>query len=693
MKIYKYKNFLIALIIAFSFNINVLNASEIFVPFNFYQKPKQYTLNKKDELLLNLIKDKVKRQQFSDALRIIASFENKTFSEVIENFILSESFKSVNILDYDSFKYLIIFNDKNNFLPTFKEFNKKIERYYINNNVEYTDVNVYFNKYNSENYKVNKKLLKQKLDYIYTTYKDDKLRIKREEYKNEVKIFLKNFKFQDRESIVDFINNYSIFLSDEDIIEKVNILLFQKSKKIALALIPFIKNNKYVVLFKSVLKIEQAPKYINNILRAIPKELREEEILLYTKLQYYRKMHVDNKEIFKIFFILKGNSKYPQYWYKYRSIYAREMIKEKEYKKAYYLIATHNMKEKQENYSDAEWLSGWIALSFLEKPTVAIEHFTNFYKNVSYPISKSRGIYWLGRSYEKNNETRKAIKILKEAMNFQLQFYGQMSLIELEKISKTKNYSFDLKKSIKDQFIDIDYEDSKFMDNLELKTAYFYNVYLNEELKSADLFKSLIRKTKNKADLSIALKIISSFENPTLLFDMSKIISYNNVYKLDYLYPKLNLKYSRDEINYPLIHAIIRQESAFKVSAKSTAGAKGFMQIMPATAKNLTKQLNMVYNKKRLLNDYNYNIFLGHYYIQSLISQFNGSVVLAIASYNAGPNNAKRWLRESIDITKDKHKSLYSIVNWMEYITYYETRNYVQRVMENLVVYENIFNN
>jgi soluble lytic murein transglycosylase len=136
----------------------------------------------------------------------------------------------------------------------------------------------------------------------------------------------------------------------------------------------------------------------------------------------------------------------------------------------------------------------------------------------------------------------------------------------------------------------------------------------------------------------------------------------------------------------PLVHAIIKQESGFAPTAVSQVGALGFMQLMPDTAKLVAKEISIPYDKKKLATDISYNIRLGSHYIKKLIDRFNGSEMLAIASYNAGPNATQRWINEFYD--PRKVDDLDKVVDWIELITYSETRNYVQRIMENLIVYK-----
>jgi soluble lytic murein transglycosylase len=135
-----------------------------------------------------------------------------------------------------------------------------------------------------------------------------------------------------------------------------------------------------------------------------------------------------------------------------------------------------------------------------------------------------------------------------------------------------------------------------------------------------------------------------------------------------------------------LVHSLIRQESTFNENAVSPAGARGLMQLMPATAKQVAGQLGMQHTNSRLTSDPSYNIALGSAYMRELVDRFNGSYVLAIAAYNAGPGRVREWLQTN----GDPRAEGVDVVDWIELIPIYETRNYVQRVLENLQVYRQV---
>ena len=158
-----------------------------------------------------------------------------------------------------------------------------------------------------------------------------------------------------------------------------------------------------------------------------------------------------------------------------------------------------------------------------------------------------------------------------------------------------------------------------------------------------------------------------------------------------------------NELNYPVIEtpkivnkkrmpkselvlAVIRQESEFDQDAHSYVGARGMMQLMTYTAKLVAKQAKLPYSKKNLKDDPEYNIKLGSYYLAGLLEEYEGSYPFALSAYNAGPKRVKYWKK----INGNPQKGTIDYVNWIELIKFKETRNYVQRVLENVNVYKYI---
>ena len=370
----------------------------------------------------------------------------------------------------------------------------------------------------------------------------------------------------------------------------------------------------------------------------------------------------------------------PDLWWEERKSVARTLIYKKRYKTAYKISSEHSLSSGP-SFAEAEWLSGWIALSFLNSPEYAINHFENFYNNVGYPISLARGAYWLGAAYKELGQNEVAKKYFTEGAKFPMTYYGQLSFNEIN-----PGGDFELKD---ESFYDKDYE-KEFNKNKLIN-----HVKVLKELDatkySKDIIKHLATLNVEKGSEVLAAKLSTSVERYDYAIQISKQASYEKRFYNKFNYPIINTPTTINNKAMPnseVILAIIRQESEFDRKANSWAGARGMMQLMKYTAKIVAKQAKLPYSISGLTQDPEYNIKLGSYYFNSLIEDYNGVYPFAIAAYNAGPNRVKTWRRVNGDPSTGK----ISYVNWIELIRFKETRNYVQRVLENINVYKYMLN-
>ena len=368
----------------------------------------------------------------------------------------------------------------------------------------------------------------------------------------------------------------------------------------------------------------------------------------------------------------------PDKWWDQRESVTRSLIYKKRYKTAYKVASEHSLSSGP-SFAQAEWLSGWIALTFLKSPEYAINHFKNFYNNVGYPISLARGAYWLGESYEKLNEKENANKFYSEAAKFPMTYYGQLAF---NKINPGGN--FELKD---DSYFDKDYEKEFKKSKLIKHVILLYELDASQYAK--DILKHLAELNIEKGSEVLAAELSTSVERYDFAIQISKKASYEKRFYNKFNYPVINTPKIVNNKQMPkqeIVLAIIRQESEFDRKANSWAGARGMMQLMKYTAKIVAKQAKLPYSISRLTADPEYNIKLGSYYFNGLLNDYNGVYPFAIAAYNAGPNRVKTWRR----VNGDPSKGQISYINWIEQIRFEETRNYVQRVLENINVYKYI---
>ena len=344
-----------------------------------------------------------------------------------------------------------------------------------------------------------------------------------------------------------------------------------------------------------------------------------------------------------------------------------------------YKISSQHALENGPEYAEAEWMSGWIALSFLNDSILATKHFKNFYNNVGYPISLSRGAYWLGKSYEKMNNKKESLKWYEEATKYLTTYYGQLAYLKIK-----PNEKFELSEQIK---VDCKLR-KKFYEKDLVKIIFLLNE-LNKDKYTKDILKHLATENIANGSEVLAAELATNISRYDFAIQIAKLASYQKRFHNDFNYPIISTPKFINGRKIPesaFILSIIRQESEFDITASSSAGAKGLMQIMPYTAKLVSKQAKLPYSKSRLTKDPEYNINLGSHYIAGLILEYDGAYPFATAAYNAGPKRVRYWKK----INKNPQKKQINYVDWIELIKFKETRNYVQRVLENYNVYRYI---
>ncbi len=417
---------------------------------------------------------------------------------------------------------------------------------------------------------------------------------------------------------------------------------------------------------------------VDNAINKVPNKFKKDPGLQYDRLKWRRKRGRLESSL-EILLNIKNDKKSlvrPEKWWTEREIISRSLIYKKKYELAYKVASNHSMNEGPE-FAEAEWISGWIALSFLDDPILATQHFHNFYDNVGYPISLSRGSYWLGRSYEKLNNTEKSKKWFKEASKYLTTYYGQLAFI---KLYPNKEFSLDRDANISS-------ESEKKFNNNEFSKLIVLLHEINKTKYTKDLLKHLATININQGSEILAGKLATSIGRYDFAIQIAKKASYEKRFHNNLNFPIIKVPEIVNNKKMPsqdLILAIIRQESEFDTSANSYVGAKGMMQLMTYTAKIVAKQAKLGYNKKKLTTDPNYNIKLGSYYIAGLLEQYEGSYPFSVAAYNAGPKRVSYWKK----INGDPQKGKIDYIDWIELIKFRETRNYVQRVLENVNVYK-----
>ncbi|WP_406873892.1 lytic transglycosylase domain-containing protein [Aminobacter sp. P9b] len=363
----------------------------------------------------------------------------------------------------------------------------------------------------------------------------------------------------------------------------------------------------------------------------------------------------------------------PDAWWIERRVLSRELLDAGDVKTAYRIAAAHSA-ESATNAVDAEFHAGWYALRGLNDAKLASGHFERIAKIAGSPISLSRAYYWLGRAAEAGGPGN-AKDYFARAATYGTTFYGQLAAERIGR--KALNVAYPAP-SAADRQTFTQREAVSAITRLE---GAGYPVYAEM------LYRDLAAQMNSPGELALLAVMAEKQDNHYLALRVGKIAAQRglDVGALSHPVGVIPVTANISGSGKALAYAIARQESEFKVSAVSRAGARGLLQLMPGTAKDLAKKAGMAYSQDRLTSDAGYNATLGANFLGQQLGRFNGSYVLTFAGYNAGPRRADQWIARYGD---PRGRDIDTVVDWIERIPFSETRSYVQRVMENYQVYK-----
>jgi soluble lytic murein transglycosylase len=362
----------------------------------------------------------------------------------------------------------------------------------------------------------------------------------------------------------------------------------------------------------------------------------------------------------------------PAAWWAERQLLVRQLLDDRKDKLAYALVAQRRFGENDVESADLEFLSGWIALRRLNDPEAAYDHFARLYATVKLPVSLARGAYWAGRAAEARGMTDEAGKWFAAAATHATTYYGQLAT---SRLGKTPAPAFPAEPQPTVE------ERSSFE-----RQEFVRLIHMLAEIGASDVARPFFLHLDANAKVPAAHQLVATLAEASGYLDVALSaarLANPGVPSLALGFPVIPVQ-SNGFAEPPLVLAITRQESGFDSMAVSRSDARGLMQLKPSTAKDVARALATPFSADRLLTDANYNLTLGTAYLDKLLDTFGRSLVLSIAAYNAGPVRVKQWLTTYGD---PRNASVDDVVDWVEGIPFSETRNYVQRVLENLQVY------
>lgn len=364
----------------------------------------------------------------------------------------------------------------------------------------------------------------------------------------------------------------------------------------------------------------------------------------------------------------------PDAWWVERRVLSREMLDTGNPKLAYQIAAAHAA-ESPAAAADAEFHAGWYALRFLKNPQLAQQHFALINRLSSRPLSASRGFYWMGRTAEALHEQEKAHAYFLHAAHYGTSFYGQLAASRLKRNKLEITYPRPTTE-----------EREHFATRQPVRALKYFeaNGYQKEALR---LYRALAEALESPGELALLAVMAERNNDHHTSLKIGKSAVQRGLYVGSLSHPvgaipaSANISATRKALAY----AIARQESEFNPTAISSADARGMLQLLPSTAKAIASQRGMDYSIQKLSNDPSYNAILGAHFLEEQLERFNGSYILTFIGYNAGPRRASEWITRYGD---PRGRPVDEVVDWIERIPFTETRNYVQRVMENYEVYK-----
>jgi len=470
------------------------------------------------------------------------------------------------------------------------------------------------------------------------------------------------------DELTAFHARFAPFLNVETHAARLDRLLWKNEAAAARRMYPLVDDKTKAVAEARLALAARAPN-VDTFVDRVPSDRRDDAGLLYERLRWHIRNNHDDEAVDILNHAPTDLGK-AEAWWEQRQIMARRFVERKDYGHAYKIAVNHGPLDAK-HLAEAEFLAGWLALRFLDEPEAARQHFQTLYDNAMTPISRARGAYWLGRTYEAHGDKNTAEQAYETAAALNITYYGQLAAARI--------YAEPMVSAAPEPAIPPAVRNAFY--NRDLIRAVERLREIGERDRVRVFFTAATEAAQQRADFALLTELAYRVERPDLAIEAGKAASKKNMLMASGGFPLLD-RALPPQPDPAFVHALIRQESLFNPEARSPVGAVGLMQLMPATAKGVARKLGMPFREERL-RDPDYNIRLGTVFVQNQVDNFEGSYVLALAGYNAGPRRVREWMTQ---IGDPRSKDV-DVVDWVESIPVYETRNYVQRIMESLQVY------
>ncbi len=412
---------------------------------------------------------------------------------------------------------------------------------------------------------------------------------------------------------------------------------------------------------------------VNALIAAVPAALKSDAGLAFERFLF--RMRADNYPDAAALILERSDSAArlgePAAWAERRIILTRWLMRNGQNETAL-RVASGSQLSDSDGYSDLEFLAGFIALRKLGDPDRALTHFAYLKSKVGTPISLARADYWIARAFEAKGDTAGAKAAYQSAARYQTAYYG---LLAAEKLGLSLDPSL-----ISNAKPDGDWRAEPWAKSSVLAAAQQLSA-AGDRTQSKRFFLHLSESLDDR-QMALLAEAAFALNEPHIAVLIGKAAAERGLILPRAYFPLPDLVPDNLPVSRALALSISRRESEFDPNARSHAGAQGLMQLMPGTAMATAKTLGLDYQEAWLTSDPAYNVTLGAAHLRELLDEFGPSVALIASGYNAGPRRPRQWVEAFGDIRAGADP-----VDWVESIPFAETRTYIMRVTEGVVIY------
>jgi soluble lytic murein transglycosylase len=365
----------------------------------------------------------------------------------------------------------------------------------------------------------------------------------------------------------------------------------------------------------------------------------------------------------------------PDQWWVQSRLVVRKLLDAGDAKKAYRVARDAVTPVKEIYRVDQQFTAGWIALRFLNDPSTALTHFGKISQGTSNPTALARAGYWQGRAAETLGRKEEAREHFEAAARHSTAYYGQIARARLGHKDIVLRPAPQPPPERRDE-----------LGRLEVVRVTELLYAIDERDLIAGSLADLGERSSDAVALAALAAVAARHNDARAMALLGKAALGRGLALEHYAYPTVGIPEYRPigpHVDPAVVYAIARQESTFNPKTVSAARAMGLMQVTPAAARYVTGKFHAPYDEKRILSDQSYNVQLGAAELGDLLADYHGSYILAFIGYNAGRGRVKEWIAKHGDPRDPKVDP----IDWVERIPISETRNYVERVLENLQVY------